>query len=238
MSPSRGISVDFRNRTALVRDFSASRGNLKKLPSRGISGVFRNPTALVRVFSDSRGNLKKLPSRGIFMSRSRGIFISRSRGIFLSPSRGISGDFRNPTALVRVFSSSRGNLKRLPPQRDFSHFPSGALMAIKANISSRGIFHIYPLELSWHQPTEGFFTLRSGGLNVLSIDPLVDYFHFTSEVFFHIFPLEVLLFNFSSRGFHDGFGNTSTVFSSYNSPRGYLTRFSSGRGYLQILQSF
>ena len=82
MSPSRGISVDFRNRTALVRDFSASRGNLKKLPSRGISGVFRNPTALVRVFSDSRGNLKKLPSRGIFMSRSRGIFISPSRGIY------------------------------------------------------------------------------------------------------------------------------------------------------------
>ena len=38
-------------------------------------------------------------------------------------------------------------------------------MAIKANIG--GIFHIYPLELSWHQPTEGFFTLRSGGLNVL-----------------------------------------------------------------------
>ena len=24
-------------------------------------------------------------------------------------------------------------------------------MAIKANISSRGIFRIYPLELSWHQ---------------------------------------------------------------------------------------
>ena len=153
MSPSRGISVDFRNRTALARDFSASRGNLKKLPSRGISGVFRNPTALVRVFSDSRGNLKKLPSRGILMSRSRGIFIS--------PSRGISGDFRNPTTLVRVFSSSRGNLKRLPPrgifhifplwsshgnksqyflQRDFSHLSSGALMA-SADIPSRGIFY-------------------------------------------------------------------------------------------------
>ena len=44
-------------------------------------------------------------------------------------------------------------------------------MAIKANISSRGIFHIfYPLELSWQQPIfplEGFFTLRSEGLNVL-----------------------------------------------------------------------
>ena len=159
MSPSRGISVDFRNRTALVRDFSASRGNLKKLLSRGISGVFRNPTALVRVFSDSRGNLKKLPSRGIFMSRSRGILIS--------PSRGISGDFRNPTALVRVFPSSRGNLKRLPPRGIFHISPLEPLMAIKANISSREIFHIYPLELSWHQPTEGFFTLRPGGLNVL-----------------------------------------------------------------------
>ena len=55
--------------------------------------------------------------------------------------------------------------EKITPQRDFSHFPSGALMAIKANIG--GIFPIYPLELSWHQPTEGFFTLCSGGLNVL-----------------------------------------------------------------------
>ena len=79
---SRGISGDFRNPTALVRVFSDSRGNLKKLPSRGIfmsrsrgiftspsrgiSGDVRNPTALVRVFSSSRGNLKRLPPRGIF----------------------------------------------------------------------------------------------------------------------------------------------------------------------------
>ena len=92
-----------------------------------------------------------------------------------------------------------------------------------ADIPSRGIFYTS----LWRFKCISQLTLS-----------LVDYFHFTSEVFFHIFPLEVLLFNFSSRGFHDGFGNTSTVFSSYNSPRGYLTRFSSGRGYLQILQSF
>ena len=158
MSPSRGISVDFRNRTALVRDFSASRGNLKKLPSRGISGVFRNPTALVRVSSDSRGNLKKLPSRGIFMSRSRGIFITLQRDFWRFQKSHSSG----PSFFFLPRES-----EKITPQRDFSHFPSGALMAIKANIPSRGIFHIYPLELSWHQPTEGFFTLRSGGLNVL-----------------------------------------------------------------------
>ena len=43
-------------------------------------------------------------------------------------------------------------------------------MAIIANIPSRGIFYIYPLELSWQQPIfppEGFFTLPFGGLTVL-----------------------------------------------------------------------
>ena len=89
-------------------------------------------------------------------------------------------------------------------QRDFPHYsPSGALMAIIADIPSRGIFHISPLELSEQQPIfppEEVFTLPFGGLE--SINPLGDYFHFTSGVFFHIFPLEVLIFIFSSRGFH------------------------------------
>ena len=43
-------------------------------------------------------------------------------------------------------------------------------MAIIANIPSRGIFYIYPLELSWQQPIfppEGVLTLPSGGLTVL-----------------------------------------------------------------------
>ena len=71
-----------------------------------------------------------------------------------------------------------------------------------------------------------------------SINPLVDYFHFTSGVFFHIFPLEVLLFNFSSRGFHDGFGNTSTVFSSYNSPEGIRQDFPRGGNIYKFYNPF
>ena len=35
------------------------------------------------------------------------------------------------------------------------------------------------------------------------MNPLEYYFHFTSGVFFHIFPLEVSIFIFSSRGFHE-----------------------------------
>ena len=58
---------------AYTRGQSATCRGVKYVSSRGISGDFRNPTALVRVFSSSRGNLKKLSSRGIFMSRSRGI---------------------------------------------------------------------------------------------------------------------------------------------------------------------
>ena len=44
-------------------------------------------------------------------------------------------------------------------------------MAIIASIPARGVFDIYPLELSWQQqsifPPEGFFTLPSGGLTLL-----------------------------------------------------------------------
>ena len=89
----------------------------------------------------------------------------------MSPSRGISGDdFRNPTTLVRVLIHPEGILNEYPPEgfftffplwsshgnnsqyfleRDFSHLPSGALMAT-ADIPSRGIF-----------------TLPFGGLTVL-----------------------------------------------------------------------
>ena len=67
--------------TYIIRGQSATCRGVKYVSSRGISEDFRNPTALVRDFSPSRGNLKTLPSRGIFMSRSRGIFMSPSRGI-------------------------------------------------------------------------------------------------------------------------------------------------------------
>ena len=40
-------------------------------------------------------------------------------------------------------------------------------------------------------PSRGIFYTSLSQLN-----PLEDYFHFTSGVVFHIFPLEVLLFNF------------------------------------------
>ena len=53
------------------------------------------------------------------------------------------------------------------------------------------------------------------------------------ECFFHIFPLEALIYIFPSGGFHkDGFGNTSKVFSSFYSPRGYPTRLFSGREHI------
>ena len=41
------------------------------------------------------------------------------RGVKYVSSGGISGDFRNPAALVQVFSSSRGNLKKLPSRGIF-----------------------------------------------------------------------------------------------------------------------
>ena len=146
-------------------------------------------------------------------------------------------------------------------QRDFSHFPSGALMTIIANIPSRGIFHISPLELSWRQPIfppEGLLDLPSGGHTIMFNCPSrrifyiflwrfnCYYSHITLWSIISILPLECF-FTFPSRGiniyfprgcYEDGFGKTSTVFSSFNSLRGYPTRFSSGREYLQILQSF
>ena len=84
----------------------------------------------------------------------------------MSPSRGISGDFRNPTALVRVFIPPEGIWKDYPPerfftfplwsshgnksqyflQRDFSHLPSGALMAT-ADIPSKRDFLHFALEV-------------------------------------------------------------------------------------------
>ena len=163
----------------------------------------------------------------------------------MSPSRGISEDFRNPTALVRVLIPPEGILKDYPPEGFFT-FPLWSSHGINSQyyIPSRGIFHIYlpsgALMATADIPSRGIFYTSLWRFNCFShltlwkiifISPL--------DVFFHIFPpLEVLLFIFSSKGFHDGFGNTSTVFSSYNSLRGCPTRFSSGREYLQILQSF
>ena len=147
-------------------------------------------------------------------------------------------------------------------QRDFSHFPSGVLMAIIAKISSRGIFHISPLELSWQQPIfppEGLLDLPSGGHTIMFSCPSRGIFYISIwrfdcnsqltlwriililplECFFHIFPLEVLIF-FLPEGLMTMVSEIppQAVFSSFNSLRGYPTRFSSGRKYLQFLQSF
>ena len=60
------------------------------------------------------------PLRGIPRGQS-----ATCRGVKYVSSRGISGDFRNPTALVRVFSPSRGNLKQLPSRGIFMSPSSG-----------------------------------------------------------------------------------------------------------------
>ena len=96
--------------------------------------------------------------------------MSRSRGIFYESLQRDFWRFQKFHSPGPSFFFLPRESEKITPQRDFLHFPSGALMAIKADISSRGIFHIHPLELSWQQPIfppEGFFTLHSGGLNVL-----------------------------------------------------------------------
>ena len=57
------------------------------------------------------------------------------RGVKYVSSRGISGDFRNPTALVRVFSSSRGNLKTLPSRGIFMSRSRGIFMSPSRGVS-------------------------------------------------------------------------------------------------------
>ena len=72
-------------------------------------------------------------------------------------------------------------------------------MAMKANIPSRGIFHIWPLELSWQQPIflpEGFFTLRSGGLTVVDNLPSGRLFSFYLWSVFSHFPFRGVIIQF------------------------------------------
>ena len=71
-------------------------------------------------------------------------------------------------------------------------------MAIKANTPSRVFFCIYPLELSWQQPIfppEGFFTLRSRGLNVLVNIPSGKFSFNVWSVFSH-FPSRGVIIQF------------------------------------------
>ena len=108
----------------------------------------------------------------------------------MSPSRGISGDFRNPTALVLVLIPPEGILKDNPPegfftfslwsshgnnsqyslQRDFSRLPFGALMAT-ADIPSRGIFYTSP----WRFNCISLLTLWK----IIFISPLECFFAFS-----------------------------------------------------------
>ena len=72
-------------------------------------------------------------------------------------------------------------------------------MAIIANIASRGIFHIYPLELSWQQPIfppEGLLTLPSGGLTVLVNEPSGRLFSFHLWSVFSHFPSRGVIIQF------------------------------------------
>ena len=88
------------------------------------------------------------------------------RGVKYVSSRGISGDFRNPTALVRVFLPPEEKSKNITLERDFyeslqrdffwrfqkSHSSGPSFSSSRGNLKRlppRGIFYISPLELSW-----------------------------------------------------------------------------------------
>ena len=112
------------------------------MSSRGISGDFRNPTALVRVFLPPEKKSKNITlERDFYESLERDFYESLQRDFFWR--------FQKSHSSGPSFFFLPRESEKITPQRDFLHFPSGALMAMKANISSRGIFHISPLELSW-----------------------------------------------------------------------------------------